>query len=117
VAERLRAYRTALSVSADRASTVAASVQNMYTDQASSSLRTSTARQILDASPHIDVLFDEQARYDPRGWLRLVAGLETPIRYVHGTSDAAVPLHMPRELARLTGSQVVEIEGAGHLAE
>jgi len=99
----------------DRAATIAASVNNMYTEQASDSLRQWTARQILDASSHIDALFKEQATYDPRPWLPEVVA---PILYVHGALDQAVPLTVPQELARLTeGSAVITIDRAGHLAQ
>jgi pimeloyl-ACP methyl ester carboxylesterase len=99
----------------DRASTIAASVDNMYTDQASDVLRWWTARQILDASPHIDVLFEEQATYGPRPWLPEVVA---PIIHVHGALDKAVPIHVPQEVATLIeGGTVVTIDGAGHLAQ
>jgi pimeloyl-ACP methyl ester carboxylesterase/ketosteroid isomerase-like protein len=101
-------------LAADRAAAVAASVKNMYTDRASDELRAWTARQILDASPHIDVLFDEQTTYDPRPWLPEIVA---PILYIHGSLDQAVPLHVPEEMASLTtGSAVITINGAGHLA-
>ena len=99
----------------DRAATIAASAANMYTDQASDALRAWTAQQILDASPHIDVLFDEQTTYDPRSWLPEII---PPILYVHGAEDRAVPVHVPREMASLTtGSSVIVIDAAGHLAQ
>src|SRR5580658_242909 len=113
MADALRAYCRALT--ADRATAVAASVNNMYTDQASDALRAWTARQILDASPHIDALFQEQTSYDPRPWLPIIA---KPILYLHGALDRAVPLHVPQTLAGLTeGSAVMVIDGAGHLAQ
>jgi non-heme chloroperoxidase len=113
MADALRAYCRALT--ADRATAVAASVNNMYTDQASDALRAWTARQILDASPHIDALFQEQTSYDPRPWLPIIA---KPILYLHGALDRAVPLHVPQTLAGLTeGSAVIVIDGAGHLAQ
>jgi non-heme chloroperoxidase len=99
----------------DRAATIAASVANMYSDQASDALRAWTARQILDASPHIDALFDEQTTCDPRPWLPQIAA---PILYIHGSMDQAVPVHVPQEMASLTaGSAVIVIDGAGHLAQ
>ena len=99
----------------DRASAIAASVDNMYTEQASDALRSWTARQILDASPHIDVLFEEQATYDPRPWLPEVVA---PIIHVHGALDKAVPIHVPQEVSTLIkGGRVVAIDGAGHLAQ
>jgi non-heme chloroperoxidase len=99
----------------DRAATIAASVANMYSDQASDELRAWTARQILDASPHIDVLFDQQTTYDPRPWLHEIAA---PILYIHGSLDLAVPVHVPEEMAGLTtDSAVIIIDGAGHLAQ
>ena len=100
---------------ADRAATIAASVKNMYSDQASAELHAWIARQILDASPHIDALFDEQTTYDPRPWLPEIAA---PILYIHGSLDQAVPVHVPQEMASLTAdSWVVVIDGAGHLAQ
>jgi non-heme chloroperoxidase len=101
-------------LASDRAMTIAASVENMYTEHASNALRAWTARQILDASPHIDTLFEEQAGYDPRTWMPQVVA---PILYLHGASDRAVPLHVPEEMARLTMSDVVTIDGAGHLSQ
>jgi non-heme chloroperoxidase len=102
-------------LAADRASTIAESVENMYTKQVSEALRAWTARQILDASPHIDALFEEQTSYDPRPWLPEVV---SPILYVHGALDQAVPLSVPQEMATLTqGSGVVTIDAAGHLAQ
>lgn len=99
----------------DRAATIAASVQSMYTEQASDELRAWTARQILDASPHIDLLFDEQTTYDPRSWLPEITA---PILYLHGSLDRAVPAHVPQEMASLTtDSAVIVIDGAGHLAQ
>ena len=99
----------------DRASTIARSVENMYTEQVSEELRSWTARQILDASPHIDALFEEQTTYDPRPWLPEVVA---PILYMHGVLDQAVPLFVPQEMATLTkGSRVVTIDAAGHLAQ
>ena len=61
-----------------------------------------------------DILFEEQASYDPRAWMAQVVA---PILYVHGASDKAVPLHVPDEMARLTMSKIVTIDGAGHLAQ
>jgi non-heme chloroperoxidase len=112
IAGRLRAHMRALA--ADRASTIAASVDAMYTDAASDALRAWTARQILDASPHIDALFEEQAHYDPRSWLPDVVA---PMLFLHGVHDRAVPVQVPQELAALTGSRLVTIDGAGHLAQ
>jgi pimeloyl-ACP methyl ester carboxylesterase len=86
----------------------------MYTDEASDALRAWTVSQILDASPHIDALFEEQATYDPRSWL---PGIVAPMLYVHGVQDRAVPAQVPEELAALTGSKFVPIDGAGHLAQ
>jgi non-heme chloroperoxidase len=112
IAEILRARLDSLRT--DRASAIAASVNSMYTEHASDALRQWTARQILDASPHIDSLFEEQMTYDPRPWLPSVP---VPILYVHGAQDKAVPLHVPREMASLTGGQLVTIDDAGHLAQ
>jgi len=112
IAERLRAHMRALA--ADRAATITASVSTMYTDEASDALRAWTVSQILDASPHIDALFEEQATYDPRSWL---PGIVAPMLYVHGVQDRAVPAQVPEELAALTGSKFVPIDGAGHLAQ
>jgi pimeloyl-ACP methyl ester carboxylesterase len=108
----LRAHLDALA--ADRAATLARSAANMYSEQVSDELRAWTARQTLDASPHIDALYEEQTRYDPRSWL---PDLTVPVCYVHGTLDKVVPLSITRELAALTpGSSLVPIEGAGHMA-
>jgi non-heme chloroperoxidase len=113
MADRLRGYVQALAT--DRPAAIAASVANLYTEHAGSALRDWTARQIIDASPHIDVLFEEQIGYDPRPWLPEVL---PPILYVHGALDQAVPAHVPQALAGLTnGSRVVTIPGAGHLAQ
>lgn len=113
MADRLRGYVQALAT--DRAAAIAASVATMYTQQAGGALRDWTARQILDASPHIDVLFEEQIGYDPRPWLPEVL---PPILYVHGALDQAVPAHVPQALAGLSnGGRVVTIRGAGHLAQ
>lgn len=111
-AGRLRAHVDALA--ADRAATVARSVANMYSEQASDELRAWTARQVLDASPHTDALYEQQTRYDPRPWL---PDLTIPVCYVHGTLDRAVPISLARELAALTpGSTLIPVEGAGHMA-
>jgi pimeloyl-ACP methyl ester carboxylesterase len=108
----LRSHMDALA--ADRAATVSRSAANMYSAQASGELRAWTARQVLDASPHIDALYDEQTRYDPRSWL---PHLTVPVCYVHGALDKAVPIGIARELAALTpGSTLVPVEGAGHMA-
>jgi non-heme chloroperoxidase len=108
----LRAHLDALA--ADRAATVARSVANMYSEQASGELRAWTARQVLDASPHIDALYEQQTRYDPRPWL---PDLAVPVCYVHGTFDKAVPISIAAELAALTpGSTLIPVEGAGHMA-
>jgi non-heme chloroperoxidase len=99
----------------NRTLTIAASVDSMYTEQASEALRAWTARQILDASPHIDALYEEQMSYDPRPWLPEIVA---PILYVHGALDKAVPLPVPQEMASLTkDSRVITIEAAGHLAQ
>jgi len=111
VAGALRLHREALAV--DRAATAARSVANWYSEQASHELRAWTARQVLDASPHIDALYDEQTRYDPRSWL---PDLTVPVCYVHGTLDKAVPISIARELAALTpGSTLIPVEGVGHM--
>jgi pimeloyl-ACP methyl ester carboxylesterase len=108
----LRSYLDALA--ADRPATVARSAANMYSERASDEFRAWTARQILDASPHTDALYEEQTRYDPRSWL---PDLTVPVCYVHGTLDKAVPIAIAQELAALTpGSRLVPIEGAGHMA-
>jgi non-heme chloroperoxidase len=112
IAERLRAHMRALA--ADRAATITASVRSMYTEDASDALRAWTTSQILDASPHIDALFEEQATYDPRPWL---PGMAVPMLYLHGVLDQAVPVQVPEELAALTGSRFVPIDGAGHMAQ
>lgn len=113
MADTLRAYRRALAN--DRASAITASVANMYSEQASAALRAWTVRQILDASPHIDALFDEQTTCDPRPWLPEI-GL--PILYLHGSLDQAVPVAVAQEMASLTAdSAVIIIDGAGHLAQ
>lgn len=106
--DRLRALAT------DRAAAIAASVDNMYAEHTTEAFRAWTARQILDASPHIDALFDEQATYDPRPWMPQVV---VPILYVHGLQDKAVPVQVAEEMAQLTESKVVTIDGAGHLAQ
>jgi non-heme chloroperoxidase len=112
VAGALRAHLDALA--ADRAATVARSAANMYSEQVSDELRAWTARQVLDASPHTDALYEEQTRYDPRSWL---PDLSVPVCYVHGTLDKAVPISIARELAALTpGSTVIPVDGAGHMA-
>lgn len=108
----LRAHLDALA--ADRAATIARSAANMYSEQASDELRAWTARQVLDASPHADALYEEQTRYDPRSWL---PDLTVPVCYVHGTLDKAVPISVARELAGLTPrSTLIPVEGAGHMA-
>jgi pimeloyl-ACP methyl ester carboxylesterase len=108
----LRAHLSALA--ADRAATVARSAANTYGEQASDELRAWTARQVLDASPHIDALYEEQTRYDPRPWL---PELTVPVCYVHGTLDKAVPISIAAELAALTPrSTLTPVEGAGHMA-
>lgn len=112
-AEILRTHLEALR--GDRAAAVAASAANMYSPRASDELRAWTTRQVLDASPHTDALYDEQTRCDPRPWL---PHLEVPVRYVHGALDAAVPLGTARELAAITpGADLVVINDAGHLAQ
>jgi pimeloyl-ACP methyl ester carboxylesterase len=112
VPQVLRAHLDALA--ADRAATVARSAVNMYSERASGELRAWTARQVLDASPHIDALYEEQTRYDPRPWLPRLA---VPVCYVHGTLDQAVPITIAEELAALTpGAALVRVEGAGHMA-
>jgi non-heme chloroperoxidase len=111
-ADALRAHLDALA--ADRAATVARSAANMYSEQVSGELRAWTARQVLDASPHIDALYEEQTHYDPRPWL---PDLTVPVCYVHGTLDKAVPISIAKELAALTpGSTLIPVEGAGHMA-
>jgi len=108
----LRAHLGALA--ADRAATVARSAANWYSERSSDELRAWTARQVLDASPHIDALYEEQTRYDPRCWL---PDLTVPVCYVHGTLDKAVPISIAAELAALTpGSVLVPVKGAGHMA-
>ncbi len=113
LADMLRTHLRNLGV--DRASTIAASVENMYTEHASEALRSWTARQVLDASPHVDALFEEQANYDPRPWLPDVVA---PILHVHGSLDKVVPIHVPLEVAALIeGGRVVTIDRASHLAQ
>lgn len=112
VAGVLREHLDALA--ADRAATVARSAANMYSEQASDELWAWTARQILDASPYTDALYEEQTRYDPRSYL---PDLAVPVCYVHGTLDKAVPISIARELAALTpGSSLIPIQGVGHMA-
>ncbi len=102
------------SLSDDRAAAITSTVKNNYTDRVSEALLTWTSRQLLDASPHIDSLFLEQATYDPRSW---IPALQVPILYIHGTEDKAVPTSVPTEMAALTGSDVVLIDEAGHLSQ
>jgi len=102
-------------LAADRASTIVASVDNMYTEEASDGLRSWTAGQILDAAPHIDSLFEEQSSYEPQSWIPEVVA---PILYVHGVLDRVVPLSVPQEMASLIkGGRLVTIDGGGHLAQ
>ncbi|MFF3017266.1 alpha/beta fold hydrolase [Streptomyces sp. NPDC057939] len=108
--EPLRGLLGALA--ADRAAAISAFTDSLYTGQASEAMRAWTARQILDASPHIDNLMDEQIACDPREWL---ADIAVPLAYVHGSLDAAVPVTVPQELAALTGSTLTVIPDAGHL--
>ena len=111
-ADALRAHLDALA--ADRAAAVARSAANWYSERAGGELRAWTARQVLDASPHIDALYEQQTRYDPRPWL---PGLTVPVSYVHGALDKAVPVSIAAELAALApGSALITVEDAGHMA-
>ncbi|MFF3650846.1 alpha/beta fold hydrolase [Streptomyces sp. NPDC002181] len=100
------------SMAADRAAAIAGFTDSLYTRHSSEALRTWTARQILDASPHIDNLMEEQIACDPREWL---ADIAVPLTYIHGSLDSAVPVDVPQELAALTGSTLTVIPDAGHL--
>ncbi|HUB38635.1 MAG TPA: alpha/beta hydrolase [Streptosporangiaceae bacterium] len=112
MAHRLPAIRTALD--ADRAATVAAWVPDWYGPAIGDATQAWTTRQIVDSSPYIDRLFDDQASYDPRPAL---AGQHVPIRYLHGSLDTQVPLDVPRQLVSITAGRddLVIIDNAGHM--
>jgi pimeloyl-ACP methyl ester carboxylesterase len=68
----------------------------------------------LETSP--DVILATVAADGPDGdeERRLAAALSTPVLVIHGTDDHVVPLARSEEFARLTGGQLVVIEGSGH---
>jgi non-heme chloroperoxidase len=98
----------------DRAAALEQWVPNWFGPAVGDGIRAWTIRQILDSGPHIDVLFDEHARYDPRPALPHLA---VPAAFLHGRLDAEIPLAVARECAALApGAQLVVIDDAGHMA-
>jgi pimeloyl-ACP methyl ester carboxylesterase len=98
----------------DRAATLEQWVPNWFGPAVGDGMRAWTVRQILDSGPHIDVLFDEHARYDPRPAL---PGLAVPTAFVHGRLDAEIPLAVARECAALVPeAELIVVEDAGHMA-
>ncbi|MEX0850986.1 MAG: alpha/beta fold hydrolase [Gaiellaceae bacterium] len=47
----------------------------------------------------------------------LAAKIRCPTLVIHGTDDAVRPVAHARELARLTGGRLVELDGSGHVPE
>jgi pimeloyl-ACP methyl ester carboxylesterase len=111
MAEQLDALRDALV--RDRAAAVERWVPTWYGPAVGCAIHAWTIRQILDSGPHIDVLFDEIARHDPRPAL---PSLTVPVAFMHGRLDPEIPLAVAQECAALVpGAQVVVIEDAGHM--
>src|SRR4051794_33142795 len=46
---------------------------------------------------------------------RLVAGVRCPVRVVHGDLDRITPIACGRRVAELTGGELIELEGSGHV--
>lgn len=110
--EQLDGLRDALV--GDRAATLEQWVPNWFGPAVGDGMRAWTVRQILDSGAHIDVLFDEHARYDPRPAL---PGLAVPTAFVHGRLDAEIPLAVARECAALVpGAELIVVEDAGRMA-
>jgi pimeloyl-ACP methyl ester carboxylesterase len=97
----------------DRAAALEQWVPKWFGPAVGDGIRSWTIRQILDSGPHIDVLFDEIARHDPRAALQ---DLTVPVAYIHGRLDSEIPLAVARDCAALVPcAQVVVIEDAGHM--
>jgi non-heme chloroperoxidase len=110
--EQLDGLRDALV--SDRPATLEQWVPNWFGPAVGDGMPAWTIRQILDSGPHIDVLFDEHARYDPRPSL---PGLAVPAAFVHGRLDAEIPVAVARECAALVPeAELVLIDDAGHMA-
>ncbi|MEJ7792111.1 MAG: alpha/beta fold hydrolase [Gaiellaceae bacterium] len=72
----------------------------------------------LETSPETLVATVEAAdRVDADGVADLAAMVRCPVLVIHGTDDAVRPVAHARELARLTGGRLVELEGSGHVPE
>jgi pimeloyl-ACP methyl ester carboxylesterase len=98
----------------DRAATLEQWVPNWFGPAVGDGMRAWTIRQILDSGPHIDALFDEHRRYDPRPAL---PDLAVPVAFVHGRLDAEIPVAVAQECAALVpAGELVVIENAGHMA-
>jgi pimeloyl-ACP methyl ester carboxylesterase len=112
MADQLAGLRTALA--RDRPATLEQWVPNWFGPAVGDGMRAWTIRQILDSGPHIDVLFDEHARYDPR---LALPGLAVPVAFIHGRLDAEIPVAVAQECAALVpGAELFVIENAGHMA-
>jgi pimeloyl-ACP methyl ester carboxylesterase len=98
----------------DRAATLEQWVPNWFGPAVGDGMRAWTVRQILDSGAHLDVLFDEHARYDPRPALPELA---VPAAFVHGRLDAEIPLAVARGCATFVpAAELLVIEDAGHMA-
>ncbi|MFF1380164.1 alpha/beta fold hydrolase [Streptomyces sp. NPDC058308] len=97
----------------DRAGTVADWVPTWFAPGTAPALIDRTVRQILASGVHIDAHQATAHRYDPRPAL---PGLRTPVHYLHGELDTAIPVEVARACAALTPGATLDVIGdAGHM--
>lgn len=68
----------------------------------------------LETSPDVILATAEADGLDADEERRLVSSLTMPILVIHGSDDRVIPVARSKELARLTGGELVVIPGAGH---
>lgn len=68
----------------------------------------------LETSPEVILATVEAEGPDEEEERRLATALTTPVLVIHGTDDQVIPLARSEELARLTGGELVVVQGSGH---
>jgi pimeloyl-ACP methyl ester carboxylesterase len=68
----------------------------------------------LETTPEVILTALEAPGPDVDEIRQLIDSLKTPVLFVHGSEDEVIPLARSEELARLTGGELVVIEGSGH---
>lgn len=72
-----------------------------------------TVRWGLETTPEVAVS-TMAPTLDREQWTHLLAGIETPLLVLQGSEDTITPPDWGEEVARLTGGELIRLEGAGH---